>query len=70
MKVHLIKVQTISDFVLNNARSKVSFDHWLVAVKSADWEDPKDIISSFAKSDNLGNGADRIVFNIGGTITG
>jgi len=66
MKVHLIKVQTIEDYVADNARSRVSFDHWLTALKDADWNEPKDIIVSYGTADNLGNGTNRTVFNIGG----
>ncbi len=66
MKVHLLKVQTIEDYVVVHARSRVSFDHWLTALKGADWSEPKDIIVSYGNADNLGNGTNRIVFNIGG----
>jgi mRNA interferase HigB len=66
MKVHLIKVQTIEDYVLDNARSRVSFDHWLTALKDVDWEKPDDIITSYGSADNLGKGSNRTVFNIGG----
>lgn len=66
MKVHLIKMQTIEDFILDNAKSRASFDHWLSALKEADWYEPKDIIVSYGSADNLGNGTNRTVFNIGG----
>ena len=66
MKVHLVKMQTIEDYTLHNARSRVSFDYWLTALKTADWAEPKDIIVSYRSADNLGNGSDRIVFNIAG----
>jgi mRNA interferase HigB len=66
MKVHLIKMQTIEDYILQNTSSRAPFDHWLTALKDADWHEPKDIIISYGSTDNLGNGTDRVVFNIGG----
>ncbi len=66
MKVHLIKIQTIHDFVAANAQSRVGLDNWLKAIKVADWKEPKDILATFGNADNLGNGVNRIVFNIGG----
>jgi len=36
MKVHLIKKQSIEDYVLKNARSKASFENWLSIIKRAD----------------------------------
>lgn len=66
MKVHLIKKQSIEDYVLDNARSKTSFETWLSIIKRADWNEPKDIISTFNSADILGKGSNRVVFNIGG----
>ena len=66
MKVHLIKKQSIEDYVLKNARSKESFEIWLSLIKRADWSVPKDIISTFNSADILGRSSDRVVFNIGG----
>jgi mRNA interferase HigB len=66
MKVHLIKVQTIEDYILKNAKSRMPFDNWLAILKSANWNEPKDVIATFGSADNLGNGSNRIVFNIGG----
>jgi mRNA interferase HigB len=66
MKVHLIKKQSIEDYVLVNARSKTSFETWLSIIKRAEWNDPKDIISTFNSADILGKGSNRVVFNIGG----
>lgn len=50
MKVHLIKKQTIEDFVL----------------KYADWNEPSDIVATFNSADILGKSSERVVFNIGG----
>lgn len=66
MKVHLISKQTIEDYILENARSKASFEIWYSILKNSDWNKPKDIVYTFCNSDILGNGTDRVVFNIGG----
>ena len=66
MKVHLIKKQSIEDYVLKNARSKASFEIWLSILKRVDWSEPIEIISTFNSADILGKGSDRVVFNIGG----
>ena len=66
MKVHLIKKQSIEDYVLKNARSRASFEIWLSIIKRVDWNEPNEIISTFNRADILGKGSDRVVFNIGG----
>lgn len=66
MKIHLIKKQTIEDFVARNARSKSSFGLWLTAVKFADWNQPADIKKTFNSADLLGNSSNRVVFDIAG----
>lgn len=67
MKIHLIKDQTIDNYCLKNARARISFDIWKKRISEADWEKPEDIISNFGKSaDLLGNGSNRVVFDIGG----
>jgi mRNA interferase HigB len=66
MKVHLIKKQSIEDYVLKNARSRSSFESWLSIIKLADWTEPIDIVATFNSADILGNGSNRVVFNIGG----
>lgn len=66
MKVHLIKKQTIEDYVSRNPRSKTSFETWFSVIKKADWNEPRDIISTFNSADILGKASNRVVFNIGG----
>lgn len=66
MKVHLIKKQSIDTYVQSNAQSKVPFTIWLSIIKHADWNMPNDIIATYNTADILGNGSDRVVFNIGG----
>ena len=66
MKVHLIKKQSIEDYILNNARSRASFESWLSTVRRTDWNETNEIISIFNSADIPGNGSDKVVFNIGG----
>ena len=66
MKVHLIKKQTIEDYIAKNARSRASFKIWYSIIKLANWNEPNDIISTFNSADILGKGTNRVVFNIGG----
>lgn len=66
MKVHLIKKQTIEDFVLKNARSKASFTTCLAVLRYADWSEPSDIVATFNSADILGKSSERVIFNIGG----
>lgn len=66
MKVHLIKVQSIERFVIENTQSKKPFEIWLSILKRADWNTPQDIVKTFNSADILGKGSNRVVFNIGG----
>jgi len=66
MRVHLISKQTIEDYILKNARSRASFEIWFSILKNSDWNEPNEIISTFCSADILGNGSERVVFNIGG----
>jgi mRNA interferase HigB len=66
MKVHLIKRQSIENYVQKNARSRTSFEIWLSILKRVDWNEPNEIISTFNNADILGKGSDRVAFNIGG----
>ena len=66
MKAHLIKKQSIEDYVLKNARSRASFEIWLSIIKRVDWNAPNEIATTFNSADILGKGSDRVVFNIGG----
>ena len=66
MKVHLIKKQTIENYIFKNARSKASFEIWFSILMRADWDEPNDIISTFNSADIIGKGSERVVFNIGG----
>ena len=66
MKIHLIKKQSVEDYVLKNARSRASFEIWFSIIKRVDWKEPNEIIATFNSADILGKGSERVVFNIGG----
>lgn len=66
MKIHLIRKQSIENYVTKNAQSRSAFANWLSIIKWAEWKEPKDIISTFNTADLLGQGSKRVVFNIGG----
>ena len=66
MKVHLIRKETTERYVARNARSRTSLAIWLTAVKYADWDAPSDIRQTFGSADLLGNGSNRVVFDISG----
>lgn len=66
MKVHLIKKQNIERFAILNAGSRNALGLWLSVIKSADWNTPEDILQTFRSADLLGNGSERVIFDIGG----
>jgi mRNA interferase HigB len=66
MKVHLISKQTVEEYMLENARSRPSLGNWVSIIRFADWNAPNDMIMTLNSADILGNGSNRIVFNIGG----
>jgi len=66
MRVHLIKEKTVENFIIDHSDSKTSFRLWLNVIKIADWGTPENILSTFGSADLLGNGTNRVVFNIGG----
>jgi mRNA interferase HigB len=66
MKVRLIKKKSIEIFAAHNARSRSSFRIWLTLLKNADWDEPGEITETFGSADLLGNGSNRVVFNIAG----
>lgn len=66
MRVNLIKQKTIRNYVLENARSKVSFEEWLTKIKTADWKIPEDIKRTFNSADLLGKNSHRVIFDIAG----
>jgi len=46
--------------------SRKSLGIWLDIISFADWETPSDILATFGFADLIGNGTERVVFNIGG----
>ena len=66
MKVHLVKMKTLLDYVLKHQNSVAHFNEWRNRLRTADWEQPLDIKSTFNTADVLGNGSSRVVFDIGG----
>jgi len=66
LRVHLIKRQSIEDFVLKNAQSKTAFANWLAIIKIADWTKPSDMTNTINSADILGESSNRVVFNIAG----
>lgn len=65
MKVRLIRQDTVEEFAENHAGGKNLFKAWINAIKHADWKEPNDITKT-VKGNLLGNGSDRIVFDVGG----
>jgi mRNA interferase HigB len=66
MKVHLIKKQTLADFVHRQPRSKTSFEDWTEKLKLADWEEPGDMKQTYNTADIWGKSSSRVVFDIAG----
>ncbi len=64
MKVHLIKKQTIEDYVLSNSQSKSAFEIWISTLRRVSWDEPNEIVKTFNSADILGKGINRVVFNI------
>ncbi len=65
MKVRLIKMQTIIDYIEVNKQAKTGFDIWLNRVKLADWSNLNDLKATFHSTDQI-KGTNRIIFDIGG----
>jgi len=66
MKVHLIKKQTIQNFIEDHRSAKRAFENWLTLLKYSDWDTPNDIRQTCGSADLLGNGSNRVVFDIAG----
>lgn len=68
MKVHLMKEKTIENYKADNAMSRSPFKAWLTKLNRSDWHNPGDILGSYPSADLLGNGTNRVVFDIGGNL--
>lgn len=66
VRIHIIKKQTIENYISRNSQSRVPFHNWLHKVNDSDWNMPVDLISTFNNADILGKETKRVVFNIGG----
>ena len=66
MRVHVVTMHTIKKYTTKNARSRSSFAAWTSRTKHSQWQQPSDIKETFSTADLLGNGTDRVVFDIGG----
>ena len=66
MKVHLIKKQSVEEYVRKNAQSRIPLEEWLSKLKFADWEKPTDMQATFNSVDLLGKSSSRAVFDVGG----
>lgn len=65
MKVKLYREDTIEEYAAAHANGKRHFANWLTAIRRADWNEPADITRKL-RGNLLGNGSDRVVFDIGG----
>jgi mRNA interferase HigB len=66
MKVHLIRKETIEEYIVGKAGIRTSFQDWIEKIKHADWEKPMDMKQTFRTIDLLGKHSNRAVFDIGG----
>jgi mRNA interferase HigB len=66
MRVHLIRRETVAEFMSDHAGSRASLSDWLEKIRWADWTEPGHICWTFGAADLLGNGSNRVVFNISG----
>ena len=66
MRVRLISKNTIEKYVKAHSNSRASFEIWLSKVKGADWKSPEDIMETFPSADLLGDGTEKVIFEIGG----
>jgi len=66
MKIRLLREETIRDYYSRHARGKAGFLIWLRYINNIDWSNANDIVYTWNGADLLGNGSDRVIFNIGG----
>ena len=65
MKVRLLRKDTVEDFANAHTNGKIHFEKFLNIFKYAVWLVPLDIVCSYP-GNLLGNGSDRVVFDVGG----
>jgi mRNA interferase HigB len=54
MRIHLIKKQTIQNYVDDHASGKSSFENWVTIIKFADWVTPENIRQTYDELCKLG----------------
>jgi mRNA interferase HigB len=65
MRVRLQLRLTVEKFADNHSNGKNHFYKWLAVIEDADWEEPKDMLKTYA-GNLLSNGSNRVIFDIGG----
>ncbi len=65
MRVRLFRKDTIEGFAEFHSNGKRHFDGWLNVIKYVEWGKPIDI-TTYHNGNLLGNGSNRVVFDIGG----
>ena len=68
MKVKLYRKETIVEFKDDHSNGKRHFENFLALLEYSDWKTPLDITSTI-RSNLLGNGSNRVVFDLGGNGT-
>jgi mRNA interferase HigB len=66
MKVHLVTKRNLKKYALQNSGARIFIKKWMIEVQKADWASPNDILNSYVSADLLGNGSNRVVFDLGG----
>lgn len=66
MRVHLIRLQTLEQFKVSDPQSASSINDWLTKLKNAEWQIPSNIKDTYKTADLLGNGTNRVIFNLAG----
>ena len=66
MRVHLVTDKTIEGYAENNPQSRGCIKEWLRKLYRARWNKPEDIIETYGTVDLLGNGTNRVVFDLWG----
>ncbi|HEX7412796.1 MAG TPA: type II toxin-antitoxin system HigB family toxin [Bacteroidia bacterium] len=65
MRVRLFREDTVEEFMFHHANGRKHFEAFLTGIRYADWNEPNDIIRTI-NSNLLGDGSNRVVFDIGG----
>ncbi len=66
MRIHVIKGNTVIEYVGKEGKNGIVFSKWLKVIKEADVNNMNDLIRLFNTTDSPGKGSHRLCFNIGG----